>query len=728
MRLFDRLLCRSNAGALMCVLLCLQPLQGQAPQLPRRQDQSDVLRVYTELVQTDVMVFDKQGRFVDGLKREDFELRIDGKTKPIEFFEKISTGSVNEELQLAAARGSSRANLSKPGGGPVPLDRGRPTYFYIDDFHLNLQGVTNTQKLIRNFIDKQLGQNDEVAIAAASGQIGFLSQLTDNKAVLRAAVQRLKYRPYSVRDYDTPRMTEYQALLISNYDPDVTDFFTEYLMRNNPGLGRETAEQMVRSRAGITLTQSGHVTANTLAGLEALVKSANKIAGRKLVFFISDGFFLDDHNTDARERLRRITSAAARGGVVIYSIDSRGLVPGFADASTESQMDPSGRLMRSASGELTASQDGLNALASDTGGKAFFNSNSMEPAVKQAIEETATYYLLAWKPVQQSSGSGKFHRIEVRITGRPDVTVQVRRGFFDLEPEQTAGKEKKEQPPPSAANTSKIAFQKLITAPYPEREIPVSLRARFLNTPDKGDVLLATILVPTQFLTFKPLDGKHTAHVALLGGVFNEKGEAGASFNKQVTMSAATIGSANGGEDLVYAFSTYLKPGLYQVRVGARDDHSGRGGSAHAWIEIPNLASGQLTLSSVLLGGRGQPAISNASVDPIGFSATDLRVTNRFSGNDFLRFLVFVYNATAGPDGSKPDLAIQIHIVRDDQPVITAPLKKLSLEGVADLKRIPYAAELSLEGLRSGSYVLQISVLDRIAKTSTTQQTRFEVE
>ena len=58
---------------------------------PKSQD--DVVRVYTELVQTDVMVFDRGGRFVDGLTKENFELRIDGKPRPIEAFEKITAGS-----------------------------------------------------------------------------------------------------------------------------------------------------------------------------------------------------------------------------------------------------------------------------------------------------------------------------------------------------------------------------------------------------------------------------------------------------------------------------------------------------------------------------------------------------------------------------------------------------------------------------------------------------------
>jgi hypothetical protein len=92
----------------MCVLTCAfvcTSMFGQEPERPK-QDQTDVLRVFTELVQTDVMVFDKQGHFIDGLKKEDFELRIDGQPKPIDFFERVTAGSANEESQLAAARGS----------------------------------------------------------------------------------------------------------------------------------------------------------------------------------------------------------------------------------------------------------------------------------------------------------------------------------------------------------------------------------------------------------------------------------------------------------------------------------------------------------------------------------------------------------------------------------------------------------------------------------------------
>ena len=57
----------------------------------------------------------------------------------------------------------------------------------MDDMHLDLPSLTATRKLLTRFIEEDMGQNDEAAIASANGQIGFLQQLTDNKAVLRAA-------------------------------------------------------------------------------------------------------------------------------------------------------------------------------------------------------------------------------------------------------------------------------------------------------------------------------------------------------------------------------------------------------------------------------------------------------------------------------------------------------------------------------------------------------------
>lgn len=714
-----------DAIVVACVFVCLQLTPAQTPERNTTQDRPDVLVVNTEVVQTDVMVFDKEGRYVNGLKREDFELRVDGKPKPVQFFERIQTGSVNEEQQIAAARGRARTTLNDGGApGPRPLDRGRPVYFYIDDLHMDVAGLNDTRKLILTFINTHMRQNDEVAIAAASGQLGFLSQLTDNKTVLRAAVERLKLRPYSVRDFQTPHMTEHQALLISNHDRDVTDFFAEALIRENPLLSREQAEQMVRSRASIIVRQAANVTTNTVAGLEGLVRSSSEIAGRKLVFFISQGFFLDDQNSDTRDRLRRITSTAARSGVVIYSIDARGLSVGGINAAMDSVVDPSGRLALAAGQALSASQDGMNTLAVDTGGRAFFNSNALETAVQRGVEETSNYYLLAWKPDSESSRSNKFRRIEVKIVGRPQLTVQVRRGFFDLpsEPEIT-----KAPPTTTPANNVAEELRKALRSPYPKVQIPLSLHLRYVNTRDKGDLLYATIQVPTQVLSFTPLEGKYTAVVDVLGVIYNTNGEPGASFNKKVTISTKNVEAIQGNESVMYNFPVYLKPGLYQTRVAARDERTGRTGTAHEWIEVPDTNTGQLALSSILIGARSQFPIGSGPANSPSDAETELRPGNRFSQNDSLRFVVVIYNATSAPGGT-PDVAVQVQVVRDDQPVVTAPSKKVSLEGADDLKRIPYAAELPLAGLPAGRYLIQVSIVDRISKNSATRQARFNIE
>ena len=729
----------AKLAALACLLVSLlvwsQKGHSQTEE-SKGQDQPDVLRVYTELVQTDVMVFDRQGNFVNGLKREDFELRIDGKLKPIEFFEKVTAGSGSEESQIAAARGSATRPNNPRSAGPVPLDRGRPVFFYVDDLHLDLPSLAATRKLITRFIDKEMGQNDEAAIASANGQIGFLQQLTDNKAVLRAALERLKLRPYSVRDFERPVMTEYQALLITHSDRDTSSYFVEETLRQNPGMTPDSAEAQVNIRARALIQQGGYVTANTLAGLEGLIRSANKLPGRKLVFFISAGFLLDDLNSDSRYRLQKITSAAARSGIVIYSLDARGLVASLTDASSDSHPDPSGRLLRAGMGELSATQDVMNALAADTGGKATFNTNALESGLTRGLKETSVYYLLAWKPEEQTQHTSKFRRIEVKVTGKPNLTVQVRRGFFDREPETSITKATKAKAPKTTkeidknpVQSSEAELRKVILAPYPNRDIPVSLSLSYINTPTRGPMLTTAMQVSNEFFSFQPADGKQTAVVTVAGTVFDDRGNAGAGFNNRITIGAPSVEAAKEARDLTYGYPVYLGPGLYQVRAGVRDENTGRAGTAHAWIEIPNLSSSQLAMSSLLMGVRTLPAISNASVITENLpNPVELSINHNFSPNGFLRFLVFVYNAVPAPADSKPDLAVQVQVVRGGQPVVTTALKRVSIEDIPDLNRIPYAAEISLGGLPAGQYLLQVTVVDRVAKRSASQQTRFEIQ
>ena len=692
--------------------------QQPTPTPPRRSD--DVVRVYTELVQTDVMVFDKQGRFVKDLTRDNFELRVDGKPRPIEAFELITAGS-NEESQLAAARGVTTVNLQRP----VPLDRGRIVFFYVDDFHMNVGDFPFARKTILSFIDKEMGQNDQVAISSATGQIGFLQQLTNDRMVLREAVKRLNPRSYATKDAERPTMSEFHALLIDRQDRDVFEFFITETMRATPGISRDMASHIVRSRASVILSQAAQFNSHTLVGLERLVRTAKDLPGRKVVFFLSGGFLIENRRGDSFSKIRDVTNAAARSGVVIYSIDTRGLVASLTDASTEEPFDPQGRLISASGGQLTATQDGMHALAADTGGKSLFNSNDLTKIFAPALKETSVYYLLAWKPDADAQKDKRFRNLEVRLINRSDLSIRVRKGYLDVDPEPEVAAKPAASPAP--VKTAPAKLRESIAAAYPERGLPILVSADYYDVAGTGATLATSMQIPIEFLSFNQQpNGKTQAIVDVNGVYYDDKGTPKASFLERIVATSLAPADTIGDRDITFTYPAKLPPGLYQVRVAARDEKTGRIGSAHAWFEIPDLTKKQLAMSSVMLGERRQQTMSNVSdpgtVNPIAMSAS-----HRFRRNSTLRFLVFTYNASASTADQKPDVAIQVQVVRDDQPIITTALRKIASDQNTDLTRLPYAAEIPLDELQPGRYQLHVTVIDRVSKQSTSRQTHFDI-
>jgi VWFA-related protein len=697
----------------------------------------EVVRISSDLVQTDVMVFDKQGKFVEGLKPEQFELRVDGRARQIIFFERVEAGTVNEDAQLAAARGAG-AGAAAGRPAPLPLDRGRSVVFFVDDLHLSPGSSARVGKTLLRYIEEEVGQNDEAAVVSASGQVGFLQQFTDNKAVLRAAASRITTRPYAVRDMQRPPMTEVQALAVDRNDPSVTDYFVDALLRDIPGLTRAAAEQMVRERATAILRQSDDVSLRTLAALYSTVRSSAAQPGRKILFFISDGFVLDERGGSTRDWMRRVTDAAARAGVVIYSLDAEGLRTGQPDASADVAFDPGGQLASVNMGEVSQMQSPLYTLAADTGGRALVNTNALERAVSGALKETALYYLLAWKPEAAGGerGAPKYQSIEVSVRGRPDLRVIVRRGFYSAPPPEAPAEKKKKKNEGEEAEKEKSPAARDLTAALraqvPRGALPTSLALNFVSAPDGGAALTASVELDCSALTFVQSD-KRRATFDVLGVVLDDNGKAVRSFGQQLNVtgdvpSPAAPDARPGDESkIVFSYQLRVPPGLYQVRVATRDARGGRMGSAMQWVEIPEFKPGQLSLSSLFIGER----TAGGKPDPVKpEEASDgvlLSVDRRFARTSWIRFLIHIYNAAPGPS-AQPDVALQIQVFRDDQPVYTAPLKKVSTEGLRDASRIPYAAEMALDTFPAGHYVLQITAIDRAAKTSATRRASFIVE
>ncbi len=729
--------------ALCVLILAVFPTSAQQQPNPSPEP-IDVIKVDTNLVQTTVTVLDKSGNFVDGLRQEDFQLKVDGRPVTVTFFSRVTAGSANERSQLEALK----KGQATPASSVETQVRGRTIVFFIDDLHLSASSVNKTREVITNFITTQMGSNDRVAIASASGQIGFLQQLTDNKSVLKAAIARLYHKPYVIQDIEQIGMTEYSALRIDSGDKDAISYYANEWLKSTKfntvggpvgppsgggavassagasstrtsgsGLSREIAERQVKERASMMLRQAQTITASTLAGFENLLRTVSQQNGRKLAFFISDGFFMNDRNTGFTNKLRELIDTAVRAGVVVYSLDARGLVSS-TDVSSN-RIDPEGKLARSNIGELAASQDAMNALAGDTGGRALFNSEQLSNAVDRALKETSEYYLLAWRPEVEDQKGVTFKKVDITVAGRPEVSVRLPKGYLaNTSVVSTATTTPATKPSPTD-KPADADLKRALTAPVSLDFIPITVSASYIDAPDQGAIVTAGVQTLATALDYGS-DGKQAA-VDVAGVILNDQGKTIETFRTRLTVSAVPNEYTTRDTGVVYNYKVKLQPGLYQLRAAVRDEKSGKVGSSTEWIEVPDLTKKQLALSSLLL--RSTRKGENANNANPQFS-----VDHHFSRSAQLSFLMFIYNASKNSTAAKPDLTAQVQVFRNGASVISTPVRTLSMEGMTDLAHIPYAGQFPLESLPTGLYEIQITIADRVAKTSASQRMKFQID
>ena len=694
---------------LIILLLFIATHSLRAQQNP---DQTEIVRINAELVQTGVTVFDKQGRFVDGLKKEDFEIRVANRVVPISFFENIVAGSQKDRL-------------TRPAGDQTPPKdelsyRRRTIIFFLDDRHLSLDSVSRTREMLLEFINKQMGQNDLVAIASASGQIGFLQQFTDNKDVLREAASRLNHVPYTVTDYGKNSgspMTEYMALTIERRDDaNVLEFFVNDCLKFAPRAAsvsqrvtnRRHCEIEVQNRARQVLLQAGAVTSATYTSLETLLQSAGRLPGSKLAFFISDGFLADvgPRGRTGSDQIGSITDQARRSGVVIYTVDARGLISGALDASGNVPFDPNGTLETANTRQIFATQDALNALAVDTGGRALRNQNYFDRFVTDALVETSRYYLIAWRPEANETSRETIKKIEVSVIGRPDLVVRAARGFVSnstmaLKPAPTKPSDKT---PDSELDAALADF-------LPINRLPVELSLIYVDTPDNGIVLTSSVQAPAEALSYGDQNNE-PAKLSFVGVVLDDRGKPAGTFKTTLKVNPSPSTAREKNTAVIYNHRFRLKPGIYQARVAARDEGSGTVGSTIQWIVIPDLSKRRLSLSSLILGIEN---VTNQSGETVQWS-----VDKKFAQHTRLQFMTFIYNSAA------PDLAAQVNVYKDGSAVASTPFRKVVREGDPD--RILWRSEINLKDFQPGRYLLEVIIEDQATHQRASQQTPFYIQ
>jgi VWFA-related protein len=670
------------------------PVTGAAP--------NTVIRIDVNLVQVDAVVTDSRGRRVTDLPSTAFEVWQDGKPEPITNFSYVSTKPAG-----GAATPVRRIAQTKPvkGEAPPPLPVLRPTEvrrtlaLVVDDLGLAGESIPPVRGAIRNFIDEQMRPGDLVAIVRTGAGMGALQQFTTDKRLLYAALDRVKYGESRVG--------------ISSFAP----------------LGSG-----MRGGAGLDHFREEALAVGTLGAIRFVVNGMRGFPGRKSVVLFTENIRLIFRGTTdemVAHAVQQLSDAASRASVVIHAIDPRGM----QDYSITAADNTAGMSRRRVSRvpaqreqEVMHTQEGMFALSEETGGLFLHDTNDVTGALRKVVEDSDGYYLIGYHPdantFENGNGHPKFHKVEVKVKGS-GLHVRSRYGFF--------GEPGGNQP---VDHTRQAEIVHALQSPYSAGSIHPHLTAIFGNMRGTGSFISAWLYFnPKELKWSSEPDGNHKASIDVAAAAFDENGLALApidtTFSLQLTAQNYDAAMKKG---MVYGIHVPVnRPGPYVVRAAVRDAATEGSGSADQYVEVPDVESGRLALSGIVLEEDGAHANANpAQGQGPGEDVTHGAARRSFRRGVRLDFAYEIINAKSGA-GQHPDLETQTKLFRDGEQVLAGkPTTLDTAAGTPDPQRLTAGGVVSLgRDMVPGEYVLQVIVTDKLAKSKfgmVTQSTDFEIE
>jgi hypothetical protein len=446
-----------------------------------------------------------------------------------------------------------------------------------------------------------------------------------------------------------------------------------------------------------------------LGTLESTVRGLQRLPGRKAIVFFSDGIDLFSFNADARVTgaVRRLIEAANRGGVVLYPIDTRGLV--YVSPGEASRL-------------LQQSQDGLRFLAAQTGGFAEIGNNDLNLGLDRMLEDQRGYYLLGYDPPEDGAREKEALRVSVRVR-RPGMRVRARNGFF--------GPVAPEHEPPEVD-----ALELAARSPFAASAITVRLTALFGYDGAEGPYVHALLLIDPNDLRFSERTGAHHAQLDVLLLAFAENGTVAARWQQAVAVvvSDDELKQARQQGLLRSVRFPAKAPGSFQIRAAVRDKATGALGSASQFMMVPRVGRGRIALSGVLMrDAPDEAALSEAGVAAVApvpaagaLGGPAIRV---FRSGGRAVYACEIYNGLPPRD----TVVSIVTLFRNGRVVYEAPATKVEPGPAGERPgTIPLTGVLTFSReLPAGAYVLQISV-GRVRRGKTqalaTQWSDFEVQ
>ena len=365
----------------------------------------------TALVEVDVIVLDRQGRFVPGLRAEDLSIFEDGKPQQIQQFYMVTYDPGGTVVSEYASQADHQAQ--------------RVFILLFDEGHLANDSMMRVKRGAEEFI-QQLGPKDIGGVFVGGGMFRGLitsdrAQLLEGVRAVRPAFDNRQALLAPFRAF--PRIpNEIDATRIADGARELVDELAAQACKEYPidcnvegGVGR--VQNVIEQKARFYVRQARTLTNQTLQNLRVVVGGLSRIPGRKTVVFMTEGFYVEE----SRGVLQQIAGEAARAGAAIYSIDGRGLVNRMS-ANTDAIRRERGR-----STAFDTGDDGPNILTSGTGGFMIQGVDDMSRAFGRIVNDTSTYYVIGYQP-DNAVMDGKFRKIEVKskVSGHK---VRARKGY-----------------------------------------------------------------------------------------------------------------------------------------------------------------------------------------------------------------------------------------------------------------------------------------------------------
>jgi VWFA-related protein len=640
-----------------------------------------VARIDTNLVQVDAVVTDSSGRRVTDLQAADFEVLQDGKPQAITNFSYVST---------KPGEGIAPAHLA---AGEAPPQVLRPTEvrhtlaLVVDDLGLARESVPPVRNAIRNFLDEQMHPGDLVAIVRTGAGLGALQQFTSDKRLLYAALESVNYGDSRVR--------------ASSFAP---------LVRRVSG-------------AAINHSREETLTVGTLGAICFVLNSMAGLPGRKTVVLFSGNMRLSlQGSTDeiVTNAIQRLGDAAMRTSVVIHDFD----VHATPDHGATTAGNISGGFV----------------LAKETGGLFLHGANDLAGGLRNVAEDRDAYYLIGYHPkantFENRNGQPKFHKIEVKVS-RAALDVRTRDGFFGAPDGATQPLE----------HTREAELNHALQSPFATASIHPRLTVVFSNLPETGSSINALLSFnPKELRWSSEPGGSHKARIDIAAAAYDENGRALAPVDTTfaLQLSPQDYAEAMKGGMVCGVHVPVTKPGPYMVRAAMRDAATERTGSADQYVDVPDVETGGLALSGLVL----QEATYAALYTPVPFTpanaelpqvpAPRVDVTGGAARRNFRRGTLLAYgfkiiNATNSAS-QLPELEVETRMFHDGVQVFSGKtmLDPEGAQSAPDPQRLMTGGRLSLgRDMKPGAYVLQVVVTDRLGKSqfnTATQFMDFEIE